>query len=306
MAYRSFLSTARRAFEHAAQAAASRLGYDVVRHHFYSPLPMLDALPPDLWPAPQPTPGLELRLDAALDLLTSDLRPYLDEWHPPMEPRAGTDRYFVQNISFSSVDAEVLYSMVRHRKPANVIELGSGASSHVIDLARRRNANDGHTTHHTIYDPFPFEANPMGPIDGPTVVPKFAQDLGATDLDALRAGDILFVDTTHTVKTGGDVNRIILDIVPRIPVGVLVHVHDIFLPYEYPKHWVMENRFAWAEQYLLHAFLAFNSDFEVIFPAHAIARMHPEVLRDAVPSFGAGEFRPGSFWFERVATPKSV
>lgn len=296
----ALLAKSRETFERAAQFAAARVGYDVVRHHFYSPLPDIDHLQPGLWPGPQPTPGLDMKIEAAVELVRVDLRPFLDEWHPPIEQTGTPGEFFVKNISYASVDAEVLYAMVRHRKPKNVVELGSGASSHVIDLARRRNADDGSPFAHTIFDPFPFEANPMGRVDAATVKPKFAQDIHLEELSMLEAGDVLFVDTTHTVKTGGDVNRIVLEIVPSLKPDVLVHVHDIFLPYEYPKHWVVENRFAWAEQYLLQAFLAFNDSFEVIFPSHAVAREHPEVLRDAIPSFANGDFRPGSFWFRRT------
>lgn len=112
---------------------------------------------------------------------------------------------------------------------------------------------------------------------------------------ALEEGDILFVDTTHTVRTGGDVVHIFLQILPRPAQGVIVHIHDIFLPYEYPRDWVVDRRRAWAEQYLLQAFLAFNTTFEVLMPNYAIARSAPDTLAQLGPKFRTGG-RLGGFW----------
>ena len=93
--------------------------------------------------------------------------------------------------------------------------------------------------------------------------------------------------------------RIVLDLLPLVAPGVLVHFHDIFLPYEYPSAWVLEERRAWAEQYLLQAFLAFNAAFEVVFPAYAVVRAAPDAVAQAIPSFSAAVM-PGAFWIRRV------
>ena len=180
-------------------------------------------------------------------------------------------------------------------------ELGSGASTHVIHLAALANARDGSPLEHTVFDPFPFKASPIGPVAGATAHPIRAEDLDPARFAALQAGDVLFVDTTHTVRTGGDVTHIFLEILPRLAPGVTVHVHDIFLPYEYPRDWVLDQRRAWAEQYLLQAFLAFNRDFEVLMPNYALARAAPQALRQAIPSFDPSTVRPGGFWIRRRA-----
>jgi hypothetical protein len=138
----------------------------------------------------------------------------------------------------------------------------------------------------------------MGPVDA-TVHRQRTEDIPLTVFDELRPGDVLFVDTTHTVKTGGDVVRLVLDVFPRLRPGVLVHLHDIFLPYEYPRDWVVARRRAWGEQYLLQAFLAFNRGVEVVFPAHALAREHAATVADVVRSFRDGVC-PGAFWMRRV------
>ena len=97
--------------------------------------------------------------------------------------------------------------------------------------------------------------------------------------------------------------HILLEVLPRLAPGVYVHFHDIFLPYEYPREWVVTKRRAWAEQYMLHAFLAYNREFEVVLPVHALARAHLDVVRRHVPSWGGGGTGPGAFWIRRLPDP---
>jgi hypothetical protein len=281
-----------------AKAAVARAGYDLVERGFYSPLPDIERLPADLWPSPRPSHGVDLRIPDAVKLLDKTLRPYVAEFAPPRSGTPGRS-FYTENGTYESVDAETLYAILRHFKPSRLIELGSGASSHVIAEARAANTRDGRPFPHIIFDPYPFEANPMGPVDA-EVHRERAEDLPLSTFESLAAGDVLFVDTTHTVKTGGDVCRIVCEILPSLRPGVIVHVHDIFLPYEYPREWVVELRRAWAEEYLLQAFLAFNPVYEVLFPAHAVARQAEEVTRSVVESFRPSS-SPGAFWLRRVA-----
>jgi hypothetical protein len=306
----------RRLAEDTAGRVLRPAGYQLTRRNFYSPIPIVEELPSSLWNGPSELSGVDLRVEDALALLDGPLRPYLAEFRPPLHPPApGASRYtaepsglsapaepgrfWLDNRSYGCVDAETLYAMLRHLKPARVYELGSGASSHVIHLAGLASAEEGSPLEHTVFDPFPFTASPMGPVAGIPVHPIRAENLDPARFTALRAGDVLFVDTTHTVRTGGDVTHIFLEIVPRLAPGVAVHVHDVFLPHEYPRDWVVVERRAWAEQYLLQAFLAFNRDFEVVLPNYALARAAPDALRRAVPSFDPATVRPGAFWFRR-------
>jgi hypothetical protein len=113
----------------------------------------------------------------------------------------------------------------------------------------------------------------------------------------LEARDVLFVDTTHTVKTGGDVNRIVLDLMPLLAPGVIVHFHDVLLPWEIHKNWLDRGWF-WFEQYLLQAFLSGNEDWEVIFGIHDLTRTEPGLVKQVVPSW-RGESYPSAFWLRR-------
>ena len=133
-----------------------------------------------------------------------------------------------------------------------------------------------------------------------------AQDVPLDVFTALESGDVLFVDTTHTVKLDSDVNRIVLDVLPALAPGVLVHVHDIFLPYEYPRRWLEESGFFWAEQYLLQAFLADNPRFEVLAATFALCRDRPEAMARLAPTWQPGA-EASAFWLRttdgRAAPP---
>jgi predicted O-methyltransferase YrrM len=273
--------------------------FDIVPRNYYSPVPNLELLPDDIFERRAGLGGIDLRVDAAIELIESELAPFVAELEVPQAGPVPPGEFFLENENYESVDAETLYALLRARKPKRVVELGSGFSTLLIGEAVRRNVADGVETEHLAYDPYP-RAQILGEQVPP---PTRFESLGATEvpLEAfaqLEAGDVLFVDTTHTVKLGSDVNYIVLEVLPTLTPGVLVHFHDIFLPWEYPRPWFESMEYYWAEQYLLQAFLAFNDAFEVVLPASAVAREHPERLAAAIPSFQAGK-RPGAFWLSR-------
>ena len=286
----------KRAARDITEAATRRLGFEVVRRNFYSPLPDRDQLPDRLWSGPAELPGVELNVEGGLALLR-EMAPYLAEFGPAMGQSPG---FRIDNGTYERGDAETLFAMLRQFKPARVMELGSGTSSHIVAAALRANEADGSPSTYRVFDPYPWQATELGPAEGVEVVALGATDVPPSEYAALEPGDVLFVDTTHTVKTGGDVNHLLLEVVPRMPVGVIVHFHDIFLPYEYPREWVIDMRLAWAEQYLLQAFLAFNQRFEVLLPVHALARSAPDELAQLIPGFQRG-VAPGAFWIRRTA-----
>lgn len=276
--------------------------YDIVVRDYYSPVPDLTLIGDEVWTRKSALGGIELATDAAIDRVERELAPLIQELDLPVQDPGRPGKYFLHNGGFGPVDAELLYAMIRVGRPRRVVELGSGYSTLLIALACARNADDGTATAHEVFDPFP---RPY--ILGDALAATKLTALSATDVPlevfaTLESGDILFVDTTHTVKLGGDVNRLILDVLPILRAGVTVHFHDIFLPWEYPRQWFEEMHWYWAEQYLLQAFLAYNHDFEVVVPAHALTRYHPQRLAAAIPSFTAG-VAPGSMWIRRVSAP---
>ncbi|HVW18951.1 MAG TPA: class I SAM-dependent methyltransferase [Solirubrobacteraceae bacterium] len=291
----------------AARRTARRLGievvrrgrYDLVRRDPYSPVPHVEELPPDTWQRKSPLAGVDLGVDRALAWVESELAPYLAEFDLPLHGPRPAGEFYVFNDNYEAVESELLYAIVRARRPRRVLELGSGFTTLLIGVACRRNAADGATTEHVAYDPYPRPQVLGGPEPPPptTLRPISATDVPLEAFRELEAGDVLFVDTTHTVKVGGEVNRLVLEVLPELAPGVLVHFHDIFLPWNYPREWIEREQYYWAEQYLLQAFLAFNPTFEVLLPVHVLAREHADRLRRLVPSFAqVGRSGPNAMW----------
>jgi hypothetical protein len=277
----------------------ARTGYELVRRHYYSPVPDLESVPGDTWTARSDLRGVKFDIGAGQQYVEEALAPFIAEYHPPQAATSDPRQFYLENGFYEGLDAETLYAMVRHLQPSRVVELGSGFSTLVIADARARNAGVTHASSHEVYDPYPRTELATALGDVATLRRLAVTRVPLEVFGALRAGDILFVDTTHTVKLGGDVNRVVLDVLPLLAPGVYVHFHDIFLPWEYPKEFVAERRFFWAEQYLLQAFLAFNPEFEVLFGTHALKRVYPDAICQLVPSAPRSRW-PAAFWLRRV------
>jgi hypothetical protein len=132
------------------------------------------------------------------------------------------------------------------------------------------------------------------------LIAKRVQEVPFDFFQQLEENDILFIDSSHVSKCGSDVNYELLEVVPRLKPGVIVHVHDIFLPGEFPREWMREQLLFWNEQYLLHAFLAFNADFEVLLMNNYLGKYHGDALKAALPS--SNWWGGGSFWFRRMSS----
>ena len=206
----------------------------------------------------------------------------------------GNEGFYLHNGWFESVDAEVLYGIVRHFKPKTVMEIGSGFSTRVV----RQAILDGDLeTKLTSVDPMP-RADVVGFADEQIAVPVETID-PLRLVHPLHANDILFIDSSHLITTGGDVPYLCLEVIPKLRPGVLVHFHDIFLPFEYPKSWVVDFRWGWNEQYLVQAFLYNNSEYEIVWPAHYMWTHHPrEVLK--IIACDPARTSPSSLWLKKV------
>ena len=128
------------------------------------------------------------------------------------------------------------------------------------------------------------------------VVKQMVQTVELTFFDQLIANDILFIDSSHIVKTGSDVCHLVLEILPRLRQGVIVHFHDIFLPFEYPRSWLEERRMFWNEQYLVQAFLIHNRRARILFANSYMFNRHAALMRRTIP--GALGVGGGSLWLQ--------
>jgi predicted O-methyltransferase YrrM len=286
-----------RAF-HAARAVADRVGLQVVPKTYYSPIPDLSAVAPQVWTRRSPLHGIHFDLDEQVAWIEQHVAEAMREFAPPEGP-ARPGEFSLTNPSYGRVGADLLHGVVRGLKPRRIVELGSGHSTLIMAAAAERNRAEGAETELRTFDPFPTVAQPGLP--GLAALERVkAQDVASDVFATLDDGDVLFVDTTHTVKLDSDVNRIVLDVLPTLAPGVLVHVHDIFLPYEYPREWPEVSGFHWAEQYLLQAFLACNRDFEVLAGTFALCRGRPEAMARLAPTWRDGA-SASAFWMRRAS-----
>jgi predicted O-methyltransferase YrrM len=280
-----------------ARRAFAKAGLDVVVKTFYSPIPDLDALPPGTFERRSELPGIAWDLDRQLAFVRETLGPAMREFDPPVSPNGNRWQY-APNLSYTTADAKALYAMVRSAKPSRIVELGSGHSTLVTAQAVRENASDGTVAALEVYDPFPSVVSEQLP--GLTRLERVgAQEVPLATFESLGAGDILFVDTTHTVKVGSDVNFIVLEVLPRLAEGVIVHLHDIFLPYEYPRQWLEDYGLYWTEQYLVQAFLAHNSGYEILAAMHALQRDRRDAMGELLPP-AVADWPGGAFWMRRT------
>lgn len=267
--------------------------------HFYSPIADpadIRARATKLWAPGGEMPGIDLRVDDQLALLR-ELEPYTASIDYPVEQPSDPTRYFYSNDQYPVLDAEFLYAALCRFRPRAMIEVGSGFSSLVTADVNRRVL--GGTLDFSCIEPYPRQFLIDG-VDGVTrLVREKVEDVELSFFDRLGAGDILFVDSSHVSKVGSDVNYLFFEVIPRLRPGVMVHVHDIFLPDEYPKEWVIDQGRNWNEQYLLRAFLQFNSDWQVMWAAHFMGTRHTGAVQRTFPRYprlGGG----GSMWLRRV------
>lgn len=276
-----------------------RLGVHVTPVHFYQPIPDTRRLPADVFTRRTAMPGVDMNEAGQLAFLEKLAR-YREEFAAfPKAPTGDPTKFHLANDSFAAIDAELLWGVLRETKPKRVVEVGSGMSTLLAAEALRRNAAEGGPAQDlTAIEPYP--APWLKALPGIRLVEKPVQEVPMEDFTRLEAGDVLFIDSTHVATIGSDVVYEILEIVPRLKPGILVHLHDIFLPYEYPRGFVMGLRVFWNEQYLLQALLAFNPGFQVLAAANWLQDKHPQKLAAAIPSWSADRV-PGSFWMRRVS-----
>lgn len=272
--------------------------------HYYSPVPDLDDLSRrNVWARRSPMAGIAFDGDRQAALLQRLGERFGQECRWPAHAE-DPSVFHTENGCFSFGCAAALHCLLRDLRPERVVEIGSGNSSMIVAAALERNAADGSPARHTIVDPYPDERVCREWAGTPRVLEQRVECVDNSLFDALERNDVLFVDSGHTVRTGGDVNTLILDVLPRLRPGVAVHFHDIHLPYEYPEAYARDAKFRrfWTEAYLLQAFLCLNREYRVLLAMRFLEREHPAVVRAAFPHYRPDEhLAPSvSFWIRRA------
>lgn len=242
-------------------------------------------------------PGIDWNIDEQLDLL--DVLTFSQELvGVPYEKSSGV-QFYMNNGSFLSGDAEYWYQLIRLKKPRRIFEIGSGYSTLMARKAidKNRVEDPSYVCRHICIEP--FEA-PWLEKTGASILRKKVEDVEFEFFSELETNDILFIDSSHIIRPQGDVLYEYLEVLPRLNLGVIVHIHDIFSPRDYLERWIIDEITFWNEQYLLEAFLSYNHNWKIIGALNYLHHNHYAKLKSVAP-FLTPDREPGSFYIQRFA-----
>jgi len=261
-----------------------KFGIHVIPNHYYCPVPDTRTLTDYIFHRKTQLIGINVNEREQLELLNSFEINFKREYEKI--PRLKTKiqyQYYTTSPNFKSVDAEILYCMIRHFKPKKIIEIGAGSSTFCSAQAILKNKEEESKYNCDLVsiEPFPNKIFKLRFPGFTRLIPKEVQKVPISEFKKLQDNDILFIDSSHVLKMGGDVQYEILEVLPRLNKGVIIHIHDILLPAEYPKDYPFKYFRFWTEQYLLQAFLAFNNNFKILWMSKYMHLNHPEKLEQA-------------------------
>jgi predicted O-methyltransferase YrrM len=270
-------------------------GVHILPVNFYSGVPNTAEIDRAIWDKAASMPGVNQNIAGQTRLLDEiGGQGFLDEYFslPATSPAPET---YSRNGGFGAEDGALLYSIIRKYQPKRMIEIGAGQSTLLSAIALEKNNKPSKLTTIDPYAPSYLEGKSS--ID---LLPMKVETIPLSLFDELDDGDILFIDSSHTVRIGGDVIFEVLEVLPRLKRGVIIHIHDIFLPHHYPKHWILDRHITWTEQYLIQAFLSFNSAFEVMWGHGMMYAARPDLLAENLRRDPAVD-NAGSLWLRKTA-----
>ncbi|MGK7933224.1 MAG: class I SAM-dependent methyltransferase [Microcystaceae cyanobacterium] len=260
-----------------------RFGVHIIPVHYYSPIPNIRELEKtkESWAKKSKLMGVSAELTQQIPQLSQICLPYQGEYKGNAVYNQAVQQGFGQGYGY--IEAQALRGVIRHFKPQRVIEVGSGISTFCILNALQTNKKQDQIPFHLIcIDPYPsLQLQQLSELQ---LINKSVQTLEFDFFSSLQENDLLFIDSSHTVKTGGDVNFLILEVLPRLQKGVIIHFHDIFLPYDYPRN-SLQTFFPWMETALLHAFLINNDHIKILFSLSQLHYENPEYLKEIFPDY---------------------
>jgi len=280
-----------------------KLGFHVTPNHYYQPIPDTRTLKDDLWQKQSELAGIDINEEGQINLLFQFSSEFKEEYESlPRNKTSIPYQYYINNGAFGSVSGEILYCMIRHFKPTRIFEIGSGNSTYLSAQAilKNKEKDNSYDCELVAIEPYPNNILRAGFPGLSRLITKKAQDIPLSEFNKLIENDILFIDSSHVLKIGSDVQYEYLEILPRLNKGVIIHLHDIFLPAEYPEEWVLRDFKFWNEQYLLQAFLAFNDSFKVLWAGNYMHLKHPDKLELAFSSYKGEKTWSGSFWIRKI------
>lgn len=271
-----------------------RIGVFPILDHYYEPQ-FDNRNPKQPFSQDRNLPGIDWNTAEQLNTL-SKMSFFQELSDIPLKKTTSIEFHF-NNGTFESGDAEYWYQLIRSIKPRRIFEVGSGYSTLMAIRAIQKNQeqNSSYTCKHVCIEP--YEA-PWLEETGVQVVRKKVEDVDLDFFLELEENDILFIDSSHIIRPQGDVLFEYLELIPTLNKNVIVHLHDIFSPKNYPKQWLDDEVKFWNEQYLLEAYLSHNNDWKIIGAINYLHHNHYEKLKSVAP-FLTTDRAPGSFYIQR-------
>lgn len=266
---------------------AEKNGFHILEAGFSSPIPIVRDISDDVF-SEEENQSIDWNKENQI-LLLKKLKKYVPEFQEIVNDR----KFDMSNPFFGWHDAPIYYTMIRLFRPKQIIEVGGGFSTKIAYLASQKN----HSTSIKVIDPFLSKDIKNNFSEFVKLIEKPVQNVPVHFFKDLNQNDILFIDSTHVSKIGSDVNFLFLKILPILKPGVIIHIHDIFLPNSFPKDWIKNKLIFWNEQFLLHAFLIGNKDFEILISNAFLQKYHYNDLKDFYDSHIIGG---ASFWMRKL------
>lgn len=278
--------------------AMVEMGMIPVRDHYYEPRINFQSLRQPL-NVERDLPGINWNLKGQLSLLRGFT--YADELAELSATGTSPAEFRFGNGTFESGDAEFWYQLIRSKLPRRIIEIGSGNSTLIARKAIKVNTEcqPSYSCEHICIEPYEM---PWLESTGVQVIRQRVENVDRKVFDSLQNNDVLFIDSSHVIRPQGDVLFEYLEILPKLNPGVIVHIHDIFSPRDYPKAWIIDEIKLWNEQYLLEAFLSHNCDWEVIGALNMLHHLDYAALKRVAPYLSPSR-QPGSFYIQRIHKP---
>ena len=267
--------------------------------HYHSTLPDLSEIEHDADAifGEKELAGIDLNTEKQVKLLSEFASFYSD--YPYF--KESSLRYKKEGAWYRHSDSVFLYCMMRCFKPEHIIEVGSGYSSLVMLDTSELYLNNN--VRCTFIEPFPqrlLENLREDDKKAHTFISGKVQSVDLEIFQILDKNDILFIDSSHVSKVGSDVNYLLFEVLPSLKPGVLIHIHDIFYPFEMPVQWVLEKHWFWNENYLLHAFLMNNRNYEIVAFNTYLQKLMPEWFRKEMPECLVRPESSGSIWIRKL------
>lgn len=285
---------------------AKRGPVTVLNDHYYAPIPSAQDVEGGYFDRRVETPSLTIDPAAVLDSMAPKLTEPLARFRAWVDAEAERPGGFsLLNGGYMAVDAHMLFAMIVMRAPKRIVEIGAGASTAVIAAAAAELEESGGRLDHLCIEPYPrralldLAADPGAHFE---LMQDKVQHAPLSVFEELEPGDVLFIDSSHVLREGGDVQYEYTQILPRIAKGVIVHIHDIYLPRPYPKAFY-DRGFYWNEQQLVQTMLAFSPSITVLWPTAYLMDALPDRMAALFPELTPErerypDVRPSSFWIE--------